>query len=102
MHKNSDDDIRMAGPRLTVYVAELLMAAVKESPYSAPERMEEAGYSKERIEEILIGDGNYHISSLARVFAALGYKMHVVVTDDEGKELSVRKRYRVDNKDSVG
>jgi len=86
------DDVSMAGPRLAVRVAELIRLAAKSSSRSQQEIAERMGIGESRVSQIVNGDGNYHVATIARFFAAADCTVDVRVFDSNQSEVAIRPR----------
>lgn len=68
----------MAAARLALRVRGLMQSALKVSGLSQKELAQRMQLGESRVSQILNGDGNIQISTLARVFRAIGYKIDFV------------------------
>lgn len=88
------NEVRMAGPRLAVRIAELMKRAVKASSSSQREIASRMEIGDSRLSQIINGDGNFHVATVARLFAAAGYTLSLHVFDQNGDELEIPRRGR--------
>jgi transcriptional regulator with XRE-family HTH domain len=86
------DHVEMAGARLAVRVAELIRLAMKASGLSQRELADRLGVGEARVSQIVNGDGNLRLASIARVFAALGYEAELKVYGGDHQELRITPR----------
>lgn len=80
----TNDDVSMAGPRLAIHVAELIRAAHDRAGLSHEQIATLLGVSVGRVSQIINGDGNFHIATVGRIFAALGCELSIHATDASG------------------
>lgn len=88
----ASDEVGMAGPRLAIRVAELLRLAHSQSGLSQREMAEALGVGEARVSQILNGDGNLHIATVARAFAAMGCHAELKVFDSAQEEVRIEPR----------
>lgn len=86
------DQIRMAGPRLAIRVAELFRLAAKANASSQQGVADDLGVTPSRLSQIVGGDGNVHVATLARTLAAFGYSVEIVATSADGERLEIKPR----------
>lgn len=86
------DDVRLAGPRLAIRVAELIRRAVAQSGLQQREIAERMGISESRLSQIVNGDGNLHTATVARLFAATHCALDLRVFDHDGHEVEIQRR----------
>ncbi|RKS89586.1 helix-turn-helix protein [Microbacterium sp. AG790] len=86
------DRVEMAGARLAVRVAELIRLTMARSELTQRQLAERLGVGEARVSQILRGDGNFHLATVARVFAALGYDTELKVYDGEDREVKIVPR----------
>jgi len=91
----TNDDIRMAGPRLAIRVVELIKRAVRGNPnLNQKEIANRLGVNESRLSQIVNGDGNIQIATLARVLAATGYEVEIRAIGANGEVLDIEPRRR--------
>jgi len=86
------DEVAMAGPRLAVRIAELIRLGKLSSGLSQKEIAAALGVGEARVSQILNGDGNLHVTTVARVFAAMGFDAEFKVFDSADNELKIARR----------
>lgn len=87
----------MAAARATVRTISLLHEAFERSGLTREELATRLGVSVERVDEILDGDGNLRITTVARVASILGYRLDFVALpedDDSQKEATASPKGR--------
>lgn len=89
-----NDAVSMAGPRLAIRVAEMIRAAHSRSGLSHEEIASRLGVSVGRVSQILNGDGNFHIATVGRMFAALDCGVDLRAVDAQGEAVTIPGRRR--------
>lgn len=84
----------MAAARLALRVRSVMQSALKVSGLSQKQLAEKLQLGESRVSQILHGDGNVQVSTLAKVLRGMGYKIELVVepVDDSVKPLPTRRR----------
>lgn len=77
--------VALNGARAAVKIISLLNEAFNESGISRQELAHHLGVTEGRVDEILSGDGNLRIATVARVFHILGYKLNFVLAEDSNE-----------------
>lgn len=77
----------LAAARLASLVGALMESAEDRSPARQKEIAEAMGVSPGRISQLLAGDGNVRISTLARFLDACGYELSLTATPKAGSDL---------------
>lgn len=75
--------LELAAASLATSVVRSMNAAVRATGVENQKLAERLGVTKSRVSQLLNGDGNVRISSLAKVMRALGYQIELVVTPAE-------------------
>ncbi len=86
----------MSVARLSLRVALLLSRALKASGRSQKELAAELGLSEGRVSQVLNGDGNVRVSTLARFMMAMGYEVTLDArpVEEDLPAISGRRRIR--------
>lgn len=79
--------LSQAAAALSLKTLDLIHRAKDARKLSSKVLAHEMGVTKGRISQILNGDGNLHIASVGRVFAACGYELTLVAKPTDGVDL---------------
>lgn len=90
----ANDEVTMAGPRLAIQVAELIRVAHQRSGMPHEVIASRLGVSVGRVSQILNGDGNFHVATVARVLKALGCNAELSARDSRGERIEFATRRR--------
>jgi transcriptional regulator with XRE-family HTH domain len=83
--------LSLAAATLAMRVSRLLHGAKSASKMSSKQIAERMDISEGRVSQVLNGDGNVHIATLARFMRAMGYMLEVVAVPlDSGKPVIQR------------
>lgn len=86
--------IGLAAARLAMQATRLLSAAKRESGLSSKDISSRLGVTEGRVSQVLNGDGNIHVATLARFMRAMGYTIELtaVPAQPDRKPLDIRSR----------
>lgn len=88
------DEVSMAGPELAIRVAEIIRLAHARSGLHHDEIAARLNVSVGRVSQILNGDGNFHIATVARILAAMDCKAEFRAADKSGEKIRFVSRRR--------
>ncbi|PPG39488.1 helix-turn-helix domain-containing protein [Pseudoclavibacter sp. RFBA6] len=93
MTESREARTQMAGPRLAIRVAAMIEDAfASRSDLTQRDVAKRLGVGEARVSQLLHGDGNLHIASVARLFAALDMSLDFSITSADGTPIEPTSR----------